>query len=155
MSVKDSEELKAYGKAYYAKNRAAVRERQHKYNLANRAKIAAWHKEYRKDPVHRLAHRLRNRLNFALKNNSKKGSAVSLLGCTLEELKRYLESKWLPGMSWENWSKDGWHVDHVVPLASFDLTDKEQLEKACHYTNLQPLWAKDNLRKGDSLNYKE
>ena len=72
----------------------------------------------------------------------------------MEELKIYLESKFLPGMTWDNWSKDGWHIDHVVPLASFDLTNKEQFDKACHYTNLQPLWAKDNLSKSDRLDWK-
>jgi hypothetical protein len=52
-------------------------------------------------------------------------------------------------MSWDNWTTDGWHIDHIKPLASFDLTDRQQLLLACHYTNLQPLWAIDNLSKGD------
>ena len=55
-------------------------------------------------------------------------------------------------MSWDNHGYDGWHVDHIRPCASFDLTDEEQVRKCFHYTNLQPLWAKDNLRKGSEWN---
>ena len=73
------------------------------------------------------------------------------LGCSGDECRKYLEAKWLPGMSWDNWSLHGWHIDHVKPLSSFDLSDRVQLLEACHYTNLQPLWAKDNLRKGSKL----
>jgi hypothetical protein len=59
-----------------------------------------------------------------------------------------LESKFQEGMTWDNWSRTGWHIDHILPLDNFDLADPEQLRRACHYTNLQPLWAKDNLSKG-------
>ena len=96
---------------------------------------------------------LRARLNVALRNyhrdqNVKLSvSAMRLLGCTATELVMYLESKFLPGMSWDNRGKV-WHIDHIRPLASFDLTDVEQQRVACHYTNLQPLWASDNFRKG-------
>lgn len=62
-----------------------------------------------------------------------------------------LESKFQPDMNWDNWASDGWHIDHIKPLASFDLTDREQLLIACHYTNLQPLWAKDNIAKSDKI----
>ena len=88
---------------------------------------------------------------MALKGNYKNGSAVKDLGCSIDELKTYLESKFQLGMTWDNWSKDGWHIDHIKPLSSFDLTDKKQLLEACHYTNLQPLWATDNLSKGDKI----
>lgn len=93
-----------------------------------------------------MANNLRTRLNNALKNKS--GSAVTDLGCSIDELIIYLENLFLPGMTWENKGRYGWHIDHIIPLASFDLTKREQTKKACHYTNLQPLWAKDNLSKG-------
>lgn len=98
--------------------------------------------------VERLKNDLRVRLNRALKGSKKTGSAVRDLGCTIEELKKHLESKWQEGMTWDNHSIDGWHIDHIRPLASFDLTDPVQLKQACSYTNLQPLWAEDNCSKG-------
>ena len=59
------------------------------------------------------------------------------------------ENKFKPGMAWGNHSKDGWHIDHIVPLASFDLSDPDQVKQACHYSNLQPLWTEENLQKSD------
>lgn len=94
---------------------------------------------------------LRARLNSAIRNNQKSGSAIKDLGCTTEELKVYLESRFLPGMSWENYGHKTWHIDHIVPLSRFDLSDPVQLKQACHFTNLQPLWAKDNLSKSNKI----
>jgi hypothetical protein len=102
-----------------------------------------------RDPAFRVAQNLRVRLGMALKNRQKVGSAVDDLGCTIPELMTDLEKQFKPGMSWENWNRHGWHIDHIRPLASFDLTDREQFLQACHYTNLQPLWAEENLTKGN------
>jgi len=114
------------------------------------AKNAAAGRKHKKTNLNaRLATNLRSRINMALKGNAKSGSAVRDLGCAIAELKAYLEAKFLPGMTWTNWSKTGWHIDHIRPLASFDLTDREQFLVACHYTNLQPLWAEDNMKKSD------
>jgi hypothetical protein len=74
-------------------------------------------------------------------------SAVRHLGCSIEELKTYIESKWQPGMNWTNYGLHGWHIDHIRPLSSFDVTKKSEQTRAIHYTNLQPLWAIDNLHK--------
>ena len=73
------------------------------------------------------------------------------LGCGISELILYLESKFQLGMTWENWSKYGWHIDHIIPLSSFNLEVREELLKAVNYINLQPLWAKDNFSKGDKI----
>jgi len=73
------------------------------------------------------------------------------LGCTIDELRTHLETRFSDGMSWNNWTLDGWHIDHIIPLAFFDLTDPEQVKIACHYTNLQPLWAEENLRKSGRI----
>lgn len=163
------EERKAYDKKYYTAHKG----QKHEYNISlRRAKYRAEHRDelrekqrlYRKDhkemlvqkrtkklatnPVFKLGCTLRARLRLALRNEQKAGSAVHDLGCTTAELKTYLESKFQPGMTWDNWSRGGWHVDHIKPLSSFDLSDRQQFLEACHYTNLQPLWAEENLSKG-------
>jgi len=84
-----------------------------------------------------------------LKNNQKSGSAVVDLGCTIEELRIYLESKFQVGMTWDNYGE--WHIDHIIPLSKFNLEDREEFLKACNYENLQPLWAEANLKKSNKL----
>jgi hypothetical protein len=98
-----------------------------------------------------LSLRLRKRLNMAIRNMAKKGSAVKDLGCSIKDLKIYLENKFDKKMTWENYGLYGWHIDHIKPLSSFDLTDREQFLQACHYTNLQPLWAIENLIKSNKI----
>ena len=108
-----------------------------------------YERERRKtDLLFRLVRNMRARIRMAIKHGCKTGSSVQDLGCSISELKRYLEGKFEPGMTWENWRRDGWHIDHIRPLSSFDLTDRVQFLEAVHYSNLQPLWAKDNLSKG-------
>jgi len=97
------------------------------------------------DPEYRLVCLLRARIRLALKGRTRRGSAIDLLGCTIEEAKRHIENQFAPGMSWEN--HGDWHIDHKRPISSFDLTVADQMAEACHYTNLQPLWALDNQRK--------
>lgn len=104
-------------------------------------------KKYREDVQYKLKRVLRRRFHKALKKGYKHGSVVDSLGCTTLELKNYLQNKFKDGMSWENHGE--WHIDHIRPLSGFDLTDREQFLKACHYTNLQPLWAKENIMKSN------
>lgn len=99
------------------------------------------------DPRQKLMHALRIRVHRAIKMGLRGGSAVKALGCSVPEFKQYIENLWQPNMSWDNWSLDGWHLDHKKPLCDFNLADPEEFAKACHYTNYQPLWAIDNLRK--------
>jgi hypothetical protein len=109
--------------------------------------LTLWRNNERKRrPQRRLTANLRSRLSHAVVRRSKAGSAVRDLGCSVPELRLYLESKFQPGMSWDNYG--AWHIDHIKPLAKFDLADRDQLLEACHYSNLQPLWAGDNLSKG-------
>ena len=105
----------------------------------------------RKDPGLRVTLRLRKRLWDAVTGqNSVKGeSFIDLVGCTQGELVQHIESQFTDGMTWGNYGRDGWHVDHIRPCSSFDLTDLDQQRRCFHYTNLQPLWAVDNLRKND------
>jgi len=108
--------------------------RQRKYNKKN--KLTAY---------------LRKRIWEALRNNYKSAHTLELLGCSVKFLKLWLQLQFKDGMSWSNYGK--WHVDHIRPCASFDMSNSEH-QKACfNYTNLQPLWAKDNLEK--SAKYKD
>jgi len=107
-----------------------------------------WNRRYATDVQHRLRRCLRASLRKALRaqNGSKRESVLTYLGCSVQEFKRHLSSLFKPGMTWEN--HGDWHIDHIRPCASFDLTDPEQRTLCYHYTNLQPLWAGDNHRKG-------
>ena len=139
-------------KAYREANKDKIKLSGKVYRESNKDKINSYFKNKTKTDIqYKLGKNLRGRLGSAVKNNQKAGSAVRDLGCTIPELKQYLESKFLPGMSWDNWTIDGWHIDHIKPLSSFNLTDRQQFLEACHYTNLQPLWAKDNLLKSDMV----
>ena len=124
----------------------------------NRAKLKAYFKTYRpgwqatkyaNDPQFKLAYLLRNRVRAAIKGIAKSASTLQLLGCTVDELKVKLESRFRPGMTWDNYGE--WHVDHIKPCASFDLSDPAQQQLCFHWTNLQPLWALENLQKSDKL----
>jgi hypothetical protein len=134
-----------------AENREKMNAAARLWREANREKFRAARKarDARRagDVTYRLAGNLRKRLGRAIRIGSKSGSAVRDLGCSIEELKRHLESRFQPGMTWENWSLRGWHIDHVRPLASFDLSDREQFLAAAHHTNLQPMWAIENIVK--------
>ena len=147
-------ETKFYKKEYRKLNKEKQKTYKKNWHESNKEKVNIYYNNKRKTDIQfKLQSNLRSRLHSALKDNRKVGSAVKDLGCTIEQLKSYLESKFLPGMTWDNWTTDGWHIDHIKPLSSFDLTDRKQLLEVCHYTNLQPLWAKDNLIKSDKLNF--
>lgn len=114
----------------------------------NAKKSASMYKRYNSNPQNRhISRNLRSRLNKAIGHGWKTGSAVADLGCSIDELKAHLESKFTEGMTWETYGRTGWHIDHIKPLCRFDLKDEVQLKEACHYTNLQPMWWDDNLRK--------
>ena len=127
-------------KRYRNKHRVKVNKRKKSYYAVNKDKINQYYVTKRKTNLQfKLCSILRSRLYSVIKNNYKVGSAVKDLGCSVDELKVYLESKFQPGMTWDNHGLHGWHIDHIKPLASFDLTDRKQLLEACHYTNLEPL----------------
>ena len=108
-----------------------------------------FHKRHRQEsPQYRIACNIRSRVSKVLQKNIKTGSAIRDLGCSISDLKKHLESQFTEGMSWDNYGSHGWHIDHVKPLSRFNLNNKEQFKEACHYSNLQPLWAEDNLSKG-------
>ena len=145
------DKIKATKKVYRGDNADKIKANNKAYRAANVNKAKAYQNNRLKTDIqYKLSKSLRSRLNKALQGNYKTGSAVKDLGCSIVELQMYLESKFQSGMTWDNHGLFGWHIDHIKPLASFDLTNRAQLLIACHYTNLQPLWAIDNLAKGDS-----
>ncbi len=141
---------KEYNKKYNAKNKLLINEKQR-----NRSKTIEFkaqvnvrmRHQYKTDLNKKLARNLRSRLSTAIKNKIKTGSFVKDLGCTISELLIYLENQFEPGMNWENWSVAGWHIDHIIPLCSVNLENREAFLKVSHYTNLRPIWAKEHHQK--------
>jgi len=105
------------------------------------------------DPQYRLRCALAGRVLTAIRKQYGKKAAktMTLVGCSVQELMQHLEAQFLPGMTWDNHSLEGWHIDHIRPCASFDLTDPAQQRECFHWSNLQPLWAFDNISKGAKL----
>jgi len=136
----------AKDRRYRVRYAEQLRGKKARYYQANKKKIhLKLHLRYHSDAAFRLTCNLRSRLKSAIRNELKAGSAVRDLGCSIHDFKAYLEERFLPGMSWDNYGS--WHIDHIVPLCDFDLSRRQQVKEACHYTNLQPLWARHNLQK--------
>ena len=134
---KTAETLKAKKKAYGTSE-------------IGRKKAREWQERKMADPDFVTKKRLRGRIYVALKRSVKSESTMKLLGCSIEFFKEYFQSKFTEGMNWEVYMKGGIHIDHIKPCKEFDLTDPAQQKLCFHYTNLQPLWELDNLKKGAS-----
>jgi len=145
------------------KDSAAIRYQRHKDRIKKlnrqRSRSQAYRekrqerekKRYESDPAYKASKNFRARIHKALKNNIKKTSTINLLGCSIEHARQHLESQFTHAMSWDNHGVHGWHIDHITPCHSFDLSDPEQQRQCFHYTNLQPLWASDNQSKGNTI----
>ena len=155
-----SEAIRAYDRARNARRRKdpefaeAQSKRKARWRTANRDKHLATSRAYdaeqlRTNLQRRLSKNLRHRLRKAMLGETRGISAVRDLGVSIEEFKAWIESKFICGMTWFNYGE--WHLDHIKPLASFDLSVDAQVKAACNYKNIQPLWAKDNLIKGSRL----
>lgn len=136
------------------KNKEARALSKAKSDKKNRPKIREhWNARMKSDMQFRLSIQLRVRLADAMrrllrgKKPQEHTSAVRDLGCSIQDLMRRLELQFKPRMTWLNYGK--WHIDHIKALANFDLTDSEQVKLACHFSNLQPMWAAENISKGD------
>ena len=133
----NKEKIKITKKKYYVVNRYVI---QHKQKIYNKNRYAS-------DILYRLRIVARGRLGQIFRHGfTKTKHTITLIGCSWETLKKYIESKFKPNMSWNNYGKFGWHMDHIIPLSS--AKTKEDVERLCHYTNLQPLWQSENLSKG-------
>jgi len=158
----EKEVIKQKQRDYRSKDPQRYRERhnkvQKKWRAENKDRVRAiyrrhMNKKRRTDVMFWLKCTVRERIACALSRQSSRKSdrTIAVVGCSVAELARNLEARFLPGMTWENRGRHGWHIDHVIPLAKFDLKDPEQQAAAFHYTNLQPLWAKDNLTKSHKV----
>ena len=167
--LKNKERLNAYRRKWSKKEE--VQKKKKEYYLKTREKQLKYWVEYRKNPKNKkkfnlyfknwinnklktdfnfkLKQQLSHRIYLALKNKVKSKRTKDLLGCTIEELWIHLEKSFKSGMTKENYGK--WHVDHIIPCVSFDLTKPEEQAQCFHYTNLQPLWASENLAKGSKI----
>ena len=160
---------------YYKKNKKRLNEQSKQWRNANKEYVSQQHKKWReqnKDRHHtnyikwknqnreylkkyrnnrrkqiniKLIDNVKRRINFAIKNKTK--HSIEYLGIDIQSYKIYLENLFQKGMSWKNYGVKGWHIDHIKPLSS--AKNIQELEKLFHYTNTQPLWAKDNLIKSD------
>lgn len=153
---RNREAMKARAATYREANRDALNARQVQRQKDNREAFNAYQLQYRlnrykTDPLYALQMTCRRRILCAMQKGGYKKSTKTenLLGCTFEDFKTYLEGLFLPGMTWENRGKFGWHIDHIYPLSA--AKDAAEMEKLCHYTNMQPLWAKDNHAKGAKM----
>ena len=143
-----AEEISNSKKIYNETHKEEIKKWRSEYNRKHRAE---YRERYNSDINYRMARILSHRIREAIKSQKckKESKTVDLLGCSIEEFKRYLETKFVSGMSWENYGQ--WHIDHIIPCAAFDLSDIEQQKKCFNYTNLQPLWAFENMSKNDIM----
>jgi len=147
---------------YYKKRRTDLLQYQKEYRSKkeNKIKINIRNNKYKKNKrinnIHfRMYESLSSRIRSGLKQQlvkkdykQKESYTKKVLGCSFENLKEYLENQFKDGMSWDNYGKNGWEIDHIKPCCSFNLSKPEEQIKCFNYKNLQPLWAKDNMKKG-------
>ena len=137
-------------KKYSKENKEAIFETKKKWYQKNKEKIKkSLRDKYKTNPLFKLKVNLRNRTRIAFTHNgySKNSKTEIILGVSWEICKAHIERQFTKGMNWDN--HGDWHIDHIIPLASADT--EEQIVKLCHYSNLQPLWAIDNLSKSANI----
>lgn len=153
--VNNPEQIKQINKKSYTVNRDSILQNQKQRRQDNPEYYANYAKNREQNDLNfKLTRRLRSRI-YSLMKGSKSQTTLQLLGCSANEFRLYLESKFECWMNWDNYGayKENyrtWHIDHIKPCASFDLTQQDQQKQCFHYTNLQPLLAVDNLIKGDT-----
>ncbi len=146
LNTKERDKRAANPEEYNKKKRETYKIQKDKINETRRKNLQ---KRRDEDPKYRVMMALHCRLYMAVKE--KKGKTMELVGCSKDDLNKHLYSKFTEGMTWDNYGE--WHIDHIHPCASFNLEDPEDQKKCFHWTNLQPLWAKDNISKGDRLDW--
>ncbi len=153
-SIDGKTKLKEYHKSYYLDNKELIHTKNKKYYENNKEKVRLINdrlhrQKMQNNPFYKLKHQLRTRLYQALQKTFwlKKSNFNKYIGCSRDELLQHIELQFKPGMTWKNHGE--WHIDHKTPLCS--AKTEEELYGLCHYTNLQPLWAEENLKKNGKL----
>jgi len=150
-------EIKKRTKKWQEDHKLEIQKRKKKYRLEHKEESNKYERNKRKTDIrYKITGSLRSRIYAVIKGNTKSLSTMFLIGCEIDYLLFHLQSQFQPGMSWDNHGRGRddnglkeWQIDHIKPCASFDLSKPEEQRKCFHYTNLQPLWAKDNLIKSD------
>jgi len=153
-SDKGRKKIQETGKAYRQTERHKQLRREYYHSgKGKQIQQANKKKRYNNNLNYRMRVKLKNKIYDILKKfgADKKNTTIELLGCDIEFFLKYMENKFEEGMTWENYGYETWHIDHIIPVSSFDLTKEEEQRKCWHYTNLQPLWAKDNIKKGAKI----
>ena len=152
--IDNKDKVLRYRKVYYETNKERYKKKAREYYNENKVKVKIYSREYAKerrktDPLFKMSSNLRTRTSLAFKNKgySKNTKTQEMLGVDWEVCKAHIERQFTKGMKWSNQGE--WHIDHIIPLASSKT--EEGLKKLCHYSNLQPLWAEDNLIKSDKI----
>lgn len=170
--VKNKERILTNQKIYRDSNPEKVSEKNRRYHKNNPDYYKIWNRKnpdkvkkkvkkwvgknptyfidkYHNDMLYRVKVNMRNRLNtfIGLNGMEKSKSTFDVVGCDPQFLKEYLEKQFKGGMSWEN--RGDWHIDHIIPLSSAN--NEDEVYELCHYSNLQPLWAEENLSKGSKI----
>ena len=152
--VKHKETLKEKSRLYNKIHKDRKRECDRRYNKSNRKVINTYRKgRLKTDSNYKIRIAISKRFTKMVKKQKtlKSKRTMEMLGCSLEDFKKHIELQFKEGMTWENHTFKGWHLDHIKPCASFDLTNPKQQEECFHYSNFQPLWWYENLSKGDKI----
>lgn len=148
-AIKFKDRINLYHRKWNKLNKDKKRKNSLKWLKKNPSYSVIYHKNRKKVDINfKLRCNLAARFGSVLNYNLKSKRTIELLGCSIEKFKQHIESQFTNGMTWENYGKFGWHIDHIKPCISFDFSNPKQQEQCFHYTNLQPLWWYDNLSKG-------
>lgn len=148
----NKEEILEKHKIYREENKDWLSKRKAEYQKENREKLNEYIKnKYHTDTNYKLYRLISGRILDVLNGRTKTDTTKYLLGCSINKFKKHIEAQWSKGMSWDNWSHDGWHLDHIISCSLFDLECEYQQKVAFHWSNYQPLWGSENMSKGNSV----
>jgi len=149
---KNREKLRIGRNRWAKRNRERDNGYKQKWRANNKNKEYEYQKNRRKTNVgYRIAQNLRHRVWLALEGGVKSKPTKKMLGCSIDEFKIYLESRFIEGMTWDNYGENGWHVGHILPCRLFDLSNPKEQEICFNYKNLKPQWGTENSTENDKL----